>query len=446
MRRFELVERTSAKFWEIWTDGVEVHTRYGRIGAAGQETIKVAATEVQASKLEAKLVQEKTGKGYGEVRAATAARVAKPTATTKATAAPTSKTVRQAPSTTASKATTATRPIATKPSKAIKGFPLAFEATLSDVNHGVVAIRDGNRDLIVAGAGHERRKVVLQSSSGLFPRYPSDDINGLKVVRHQGEPCLAVSLDAADGPAIGLFRADGSRVAIRYVLDEATRRSNYAANKRGNLGAIVRVHTKLLAVTRAGDALAWSQGSELHLITTDAFVAGKKATVYKDDPHWATFGDDGLLYTHRTYKPNEDGWYTTYATAKKEKKIIKGPGPSARLLAYDGGLINAYVVVSGGKLRPIKSKPWRKAIDPGRDDFECTTAAGTGDVVCVGPGAIREPHLCFVQLSTGKLLSTKKDFGRGGSKVYLMDDTLYVIRAKRVDSTPWPADGVLKAR
>jgi predicted DNA-binding WGR domain protein len=66
-RRFELSEGTSNKFWEIWSEGSEVHTRYGKIGAAGQTTVKDEGDDAKAAKLYAKLVAEKTKKGYVEV-------------------------------------------------------------------------------------------------------------------------------------------------------------------------------------------------------------------------------------------------------------------------------------------------------------------------------------------------------------------------------------------
>lgn len=68
-RRFELVDDKSRKFWEIWIDGPQVHTAYGRIGTGGQTTVKTEASDAAAEKLAAKLVREKTGKGYLEVTA-----------------------------------------------------------------------------------------------------------------------------------------------------------------------------------------------------------------------------------------------------------------------------------------------------------------------------------------------------------------------------------------
>jgi predicted DNA-binding WGR domain protein len=63
---FELSEGSSNKFWEIWTDGSRVFTRYGRIGSKGQTTVKVVSSPAEAQDLHDKLVREKTGKGYAE--------------------------------------------------------------------------------------------------------------------------------------------------------------------------------------------------------------------------------------------------------------------------------------------------------------------------------------------------------------------------------------------
>jgi uncharacterized protein (TIGR02996 family) len=69
-RYFEFIEGTSSKFWEIWRDGSQVYTRYGKIGANGQVTVKDEGDDGKAEKLYDKLVREKTGKGYVEKAAA----------------------------------------------------------------------------------------------------------------------------------------------------------------------------------------------------------------------------------------------------------------------------------------------------------------------------------------------------------------------------------------
>jgi predicted DNA-binding WGR domain protein len=72
-RYFEFSEGTSNKFWEIWVEGVEVHTRYGKIGTEGQRTLKDEGAAERAQKLYDKLIREKTGKGYQEKTAGGAA-------------------------------------------------------------------------------------------------------------------------------------------------------------------------------------------------------------------------------------------------------------------------------------------------------------------------------------------------------------------------------------
>ncbi len=65
-RYFEFSDDRSNKFWEVWREGVSVFTRYGKIGATGQLTVKKLGSDADAKKLHDKLVGEKTGKGYVE--------------------------------------------------------------------------------------------------------------------------------------------------------------------------------------------------------------------------------------------------------------------------------------------------------------------------------------------------------------------------------------------
>lgn len=67
MRRFELVEGTSSKFWEVSVTDAELTVRFGRIGTQGQSKSKTFASAQAAQQEEAKLIREKTGKGYQEV-------------------------------------------------------------------------------------------------------------------------------------------------------------------------------------------------------------------------------------------------------------------------------------------------------------------------------------------------------------------------------------------
>ena len=68
MRRFELVDGTSSKFWEIEpAAGGELNIRWGRIGTAGQSQTKSFGDDAKAKVAMDKLIKEKTGKGYAEV-------------------------------------------------------------------------------------------------------------------------------------------------------------------------------------------------------------------------------------------------------------------------------------------------------------------------------------------------------------------------------------------
>jgi predicted DNA-binding WGR domain protein len=65
-RRFELVEGSSSKFWQIEIQGAKFTVTFGRIGTAGQsKTTPCASPEVAAREAE-KLIREKTKKGYHE--------------------------------------------------------------------------------------------------------------------------------------------------------------------------------------------------------------------------------------------------------------------------------------------------------------------------------------------------------------------------------------------
>jgi DNA ligase-1 len=67
-RRFEFVEGASSKFWEIEIAGSNVLVRFGRIGSNGQTTTKTFSDPTAAQKHVEKMIAEKIGKGYAEVR------------------------------------------------------------------------------------------------------------------------------------------------------------------------------------------------------------------------------------------------------------------------------------------------------------------------------------------------------------------------------------------
>jgi uncharacterized protein (TIGR02996 family) len=67
MARYELIEGSSKKFWEISIDGKSFTTRWGRIGTDGQALTKKLASPAAARKEHDRLVAEKVKKGYKPV-------------------------------------------------------------------------------------------------------------------------------------------------------------------------------------------------------------------------------------------------------------------------------------------------------------------------------------------------------------------------------------------
>ena len=79
MRRFEFVDSTSNKFWEVEVKGETLNVTFGEIGAKDFTTPEIAKAEME------KLIKEKTGKGYVEV-GGKAVKAIKPAAAKKDTA------------------------------------------------------------------------------------------------------------------------------------------------------------------------------------------------------------------------------------------------------------------------------------------------------------------------------------------------------------------------
>jgi DNA ligase-1 len=67
-RRFELLDGSSSKFWVVAVHGKSMTTHWGRIGSDGQSKTKAFASPAAAAGAAAKLIEEKTSKGYVEVR------------------------------------------------------------------------------------------------------------------------------------------------------------------------------------------------------------------------------------------------------------------------------------------------------------------------------------------------------------------------------------------
>lgn len=65
-RYFEFHDGKSDKFWEISSQELDVTVRFGRTGTAGQTQTKTLASTAEVAKHMAKLIDEKTKKGYVE--------------------------------------------------------------------------------------------------------------------------------------------------------------------------------------------------------------------------------------------------------------------------------------------------------------------------------------------------------------------------------------------
>ncbi len=65
---FECRADGAEKFWEVWVIGPDLTTRWGKIGASGQEKTKSFASPGKAQLEYNKLVAEKTSKGYVEIK------------------------------------------------------------------------------------------------------------------------------------------------------------------------------------------------------------------------------------------------------------------------------------------------------------------------------------------------------------------------------------------
>lgn len=65
-RRFEFVQGSSAKFYEVAVQGSNVTICFGRLGTSGQSQIKTLPDSEAAIKHADKLIHEKLAKGYVE--------------------------------------------------------------------------------------------------------------------------------------------------------------------------------------------------------------------------------------------------------------------------------------------------------------------------------------------------------------------------------------------
>jgi len=131
MRRFELSDGKSDKFWSVERAGAELHLSWGRIGTQGQARTKTFASDTKAEAEENKLIASKVKKGYEEVGGAPAKK--KPAK--KNTAAKDTPKKKTPKNKTPKKKTSAKKPAAEKPAEQIAWTEATRELVLPRRGH-----------------------------------------------------------------------------------------------------------------------------------------------------------------------------------------------------------------------------------------------------------------------------------------------------------------------
>ncbi|MDI1428301.1 WGR and DUF4132 domain-containing protein [Polyangium sorediatum] len=143
MRRFEFVEGSSKKFWQIERDGSQLSIQWGKIGTAGQSQVKDFPSDPKAQAEHDKLVAEKTKKGYVEVAAPDASAAPAPAPKKAAAPAP-------APAPAVSSATEAPAPKAASAPKASADEPAQAPLPAAPVVVDVPRLEDIRPNLHIA--------------------------------------------------------------------------------------------------------------------------------------------------------------------------------------------------------------------------------------------------------------------------------------------------------
>ena len=308
--------------------------------------------------------------------------------------------------------------------------PLPYAPVWADAKFGFIAIRDGNQEITVFDPDRKKSKVKLawQTASS---RPSPPQVTMLAIVNNDG-PCLAAAWDddGHDGPGIGVFRLDGTAIALRYALTEEARKAREADEDFECPTVLLR------AVSLDGTKLAWKEDWSLHMSTVEAFVAGEAPLTFKDvDINWAAFDEQGVLYA------SDSGRLATYSMAPARSSREEDVIVPATLLPWEGGLVSSEMIIRGGDRTALDTRPWLQAILKELDEhdtFTLTTAASNGAMLCVGPGNHAAPHLCFVDLE-GNLIKLQKRPRKGSFSLFSSGGDLVVISDKEVTVSAWPA-------
>ncbi|MBK8254721.1 MAG: WGR domain-containing protein [Polyangiaceae bacterium] len=179
MRRFELVEGKSAKFWQADVSGSTFIVEYGRLGTAGQRKEKDFGSDALAKREYEKKVAEKLREGYSEVRTDGAAQAPKGAKGAQAASAKLDLPPR----------------IATRPGPVPEAAILASATALSEL-----ALTAGRRSFVTAHA-FKRARRALRALGGA-------DVSTL--------PTVAAELDRVMDLAV---RADGPRLSLARCME-----------------------------------------------------------------------------------------------------------------------------------------------------------------------------------------------------------------------------------
>ncbi|MFS2165997.1 WGR domain-containing protein, partial [Variovorax sp. Varisp62] len=212
MRRFELIEGTASKFWEVEQVDAELNIRWGRIGTAGQSQTKSFADATKAATALTKLVAEKTGKGYAEVGVAAGTAIGKTEAKPKAETA-TEKTAAPPAAKAAASAEAAAAPTEGIDSQADR----VFETVRAQIEAGTLTASDTLSTATLKrqhGVGEQGAALAFKrlQSAGLLYGWGTSCAppkNAQAIAKELGANASAASSVALAAPAADLPPADG---------------------------------------------------------------------------------------------------------------------------------------------------------------------------------------------------------------------------------------------
>ena len=227
MRRFEFIEGSSSKFWEVEVAGDALTVRYGRIGTQGQTQTKTFASAIKAQAEHDKLVREKTGKGYAEVAVAGAAAGDAPSAAAAALAQGAAAPV--TPAAAAAAAAPATPATAAAPAPALPAH--APGAATGALPHASPSVRKFARELGVPLA--EIR------GSGSKGRITQDDVQGFVAAVMKGEQ--RTQAQAAKAPAAAPAGGSGSGQGLSVLAWPQVDFAKFGAVEKKPLSRIKRI-------------------------------------------------------------------------------------------------------------------------------------------------------------------------------------------------------------